>query len=305
MSKRKQNATPRIMEESSDSSPPKVLRRRIAGKGWEDASLQKKRSQLLEDRPNLAPPREKTTMGRGGAMQAMRTDSNLAPTGPVKKSRGRVTEDEPDSAFGQRGKKKKSVVNHAVTEDGPESPSEHCGSKTMAVRREGDAEDHPIPPEKHPKKKKSAVRSAGTEADDNSSPDQHVKKKQSVGRQEATRDAVTGPRWDLVNNINSSPAQSVRIPRAGPITGRDVLGVGQGAKRVMPEEEEDEEDEEPPHKRVRFNGEKGKRIGNQGGEQGGQGKKRKHDEDTPRDTAQLSRPMQDFPSIKTSTKSVI
>lgn len=78
------------------------------------------------------------------------------------------------------------------------------------------------------------------------------------------------------------------------MNGRDVLGL---AKRRDVAIEQDEE-EEPPRKRVRLDGVKVTRVGNQRGEPDRKGKKRKRDEDGFIDTVQVDRPMAKLPNRK-------
>ncbi|KAE9394149.1 hypothetical protein BT96DRAFT_943377 [Gymnopus androsaceus JB14] len=108
--------------------------------------------------------------------------------------------------------------------------------------------------------------------------------------------------WDLVETWRSTPIQCLlRLPKKIAGKGRDEVGL---VRKAHVETQETDENEEQPRKRARLNREHGKKhgkeknIADQSEVVGGQGRKRKRDEDAPRVIAQLSRPIVKLPKRK-------
>ena len=188
----------------------------------------------------------------------------------------------------QEGQKKKTVAPRRDAEhDSDSAPVEPTRKKkTVAPRRDADHDSDSVPAEPAKKKKTLAPR-RDAEHDSDSAPAEPTKKKKTLA-----------PRRDMEVDSDSVPT---RLPKKIAGKGRDEVGL---VRKAHVETQETDENEERPRKRARLNREHGKKhgkeknIADQSEVVGGQGRKRKRDEDAPRVIAQLSRPIVKLPKRK-------
>ncbi|KAE9391690.1 hypothetical protein BT96DRAFT_1001057 [Gymnopus androsaceus JB14] len=202
-------------------------------------------------------------------------DSDSAPAEPAKKKKTvaprRDADHDSDSVPAEPAKKKKTLAPRRDAEHDSDSvPAEPAKKKkTLAPRRDAEHDSDSVPAEPAKKKKKTVAPRRDAEHDSDSAPAEPTKKKKTVG-----------PRRDVEVDSDSVPT---RLPKK-------IAGKGR--------------DEERPRKRARLNREHGKKhgkeknIADQSEVVGGQGRKRKRDEDAPRVIAQLSRPIVKLPKRK-------